>query len=500
MADELYRREQFDEAIKEFDRVLERKPGHFWAQYLDALCLLRQHRPAEARALLGACLAQRPDFVWLYLLRGFAHQELQDWAAADSDFQKAAQMPLDDNARYVLLVNRGVLRVRTDRIDDAVADLDAAIKLKPNAYQAFVNLAQAYRRLDKLDLALEQLRSRRRARAGPGPPRPPAGPAPPGTQRAGPRPDRTSTGRSSARTRTAPTGSTTRSNAAGCCCARARTPRRWRHSTRPSPCARTIRRPSACVRRPCSGWAASKRSSRRSIATSRRASRSRSVYRGRGLARAELGQYPGAIEDFTKALELHPTSAVQAYRGWTYLVVDAPKLALRDFELAIELDPKNGDAYCGRGFARAKLGRHREAVAGCRGSPPPRPDVAALALQRRPDLRPVPRPARRRRALELIQQALSLLPDDQPSGLLVHAHPEGCGHGRAPPSSVVHPARIRALRAAIIHERPRANRRDGRIHRNGGGHSGSSTATGWNVASCPSSRRWSWPCPCTSAS
>ena len=87
-----------------------------------------------------------------------------------------------------------------------------------------------------------------------------------------------------------------------------------------------------------------------------------SVYRGRGLARAELGQYPGAIEDFTKALELHPTSAVQAYRGWTHLVVDAPKLALRDFELAIELDPKNGDAYNGRGFVRASLGRHREAI------------------------------------------------------------------------------------------------------------------------------------------
>ena len=51
MADELYRREQFGEAIKEFDRVLERKPGHFWAQYLNALCLLRQQRPAEARAM-----------------------------------------------------------------------------------------------------------------------------------------------------------------------------------------------------------------------------------------------------------------------------------------------------------------------------------------------------------------------------------------------------------------------------------------------------------------
>ncbi len=52
MADEFYRREQFGEAIKEFDRVLESKPGHFWARYLNALCLLRQQRPAEARALL----------------------------------------------------------------------------------------------------------------------------------------------------------------------------------------------------------------------------------------------------------------------------------------------------------------------------------------------------------------------------------------------------------------------------------------------------------------
>ncbi len=60
--------------------------------------------------MLGACLAQRSDFVWLYLLRGFAQEELQEWAAAEADFAKASQMPLDADARYVLLVNRGVLR------------------------------------------------------------------------------------------------------------------------------------------------------------------------------------------------------------------------------------------------------------------------------------------------------------------------------------------------------------------------------------------------------
>ena len=151
MADELYRREQFGEAIKEFDRVLERKPGHFWAQYLNALCLLRQQRPAEARASLSACLAQRSDFVWLYLLRGFAHQELQAWAAAESDFARAAEMALDENARYVLFVNRGVLRVRTDRLGDAITDLKAAISLKPRAYQGYVNLAQAFRKQGKLE-------------------------------------------------------------------------------------------------------------------------------------------------------------------------------------------------------------------------------------------------------------------------------------------------------------------------------------------------------------
>jgi hypothetical protein len=41
----------------------------------------------------------------------------------------------------------------------------------------------------------------------------------------------------------------------------------------------------------------------------------------------------------------------------------APTLALRDFERAIELDPTSSDPYAGRGEARAHLGNHRGAVA-----------------------------------------------------------------------------------------------------------------------------------------
>ncbi len=168
-----------------------------------------------------------------------------------------------------------------------------------------------------------------------------------------------------------------------------------------------------------------------------------SVYRGRGLARAELGQYPGAIEDFTKALELHPTSEVQAYRGWTYLVTDAPKLALRDFELAVELDPKNA-----RRVKRPRI-RPREARpilrgrSGCRGGAPPGSDLAALAVQRREDLRAVPRrlPATIAR---FDRESTRLASRGGTSRLLDDAHSIGCGPGRAAAASVVRQAIRRA--------------------------------------------------------
>jgi len=412
MADEFYRREQFHEAIQEFDRVLERNPSHFWAQYLNSLCLLRQKRPAEARALLGACLAQRTDFVWLYLLRGFAHEELQAWDAAESDFQKAAQLPLDENTRYVLLVYRGVLRIRTDRCDDAIADLQAAIQLKPKAYQAFVNMANAYRRLGKLNEAVAQLNHslllepglahlyRLRARL----------------ELERDEPDRALADFDEAIERET--------------------------SNSPYRVDDLVDRARLCLRG--KKYAEALASFDAALALSKDHSQAQrlraevlfhlgrfaevvaafdryletgkpleSVYRGRGLARAELGQYPGAIDDFTKALELSPTSAVQAFRGWIHLTVDAPRLALRDFELAIELDSNNGDAYNGRGVVLASQGQYREAIRDAAqavrlGPPSPRLFYNAARIHAQCPGRDNPQ-----RALDLIRQALSLLPADQ---------------------------------------------------------------------------------------
>ena len=55
-----------------------------------------------------------------------------------------------------------------------------------------------------------------------------------------------------------------------------------------------------------------------------------------------------------------------AKRGWVYLTVESPRLALVDFEASVKLNPADGDAYNGRGTARAMLGDHAAAVADAR--------------------------------------------------------------------------------------------------------------------------------------
>jgi Tfp pilus assembly protein PilF len=54
--------------------------------------------------------------------------------------------------------------------------------------------------------------------------------------------------------------------------------------------------------------------------------------------------------------------ATHVYRGWAYLILEAPRLALQDFETVIEREPANADARNGRATARVKLGQYRLAV------------------------------------------------------------------------------------------------------------------------------------------
>jgi tetratricopeptide (TPR) repeat protein len=153
----------------------------------------------------------------------------------------------------------------------------------------------------------------------------------------------------------------------------------------------------------------------------------------RGLARAAKRDYAGAIEDDTEALSLGPRSAsLLARRGWLYVLTDAPRLAVRDFDEAIRVESSSSDAHLGRGAALVRLGRHRQAVVDVEqalqlGEPTARMlynaarVFAQAATAARSEVPRIGRDALSQvnryldRAVELIQMARKLLPADQRS-------------------------------------------------------------------------------------
>jgi tetratricopeptide (TPR) repeat protein len=87
------------------------------------------------------------------------------------------------------------------------------------------------------------------------------------------------------------------------------------------------------------------------------------AFRERAQARQKLKNYHSALEDYNRALELALDSATLAQRGWLLLLAfNSPQLALADFEEAIRRGGKLGDAHNGRGYALVLLGRYQEAV------------------------------------------------------------------------------------------------------------------------------------------
>jgi tetratricopeptide (TPR) repeat protein len=87
------------------------------------------------------------------------------------------------------------------------------------------------------------------------------------------------------------------------------------------------------------------------------------IFRGRGQARMKLGDYLGAVDDYTRALELNADAKIVAHRGWALFFAEAPRMALRDFEESLRLDPSGLEPLIGRGLARVALGHDPEAVA-----------------------------------------------------------------------------------------------------------------------------------------
>ena len=446
LGDDLRRQGDVRGAIQHFDNVLRVQPDHFWAHYFLAVCFLsadvegaRGHQAAKAH--LTACVDQRSDFAWSYLLRGIAHNELKEYQAAADDFQKALEHSVgelwrSEDLHYAVLVNRGVLRKRQGLFEQSVEDLRQAIELRPGQYEAHWNLANTFEHFQQPEAAIGQLEQAidvARSQTG--------GKellvrlyqyrmqlhlkgqdwqaAIDDAQRAlAVRPHAEAyfvLGRNFQRQQKFEEAVTAYDNALKVPAVNAGAYRRVETY---------LHRGEALLQ--LGKYKEATRSLDRSLAEGDRDSGY--LFQLRGLARAKLDDYPGAVSDYTQALTLLPDdSKTHAYRGWLYLVQEALRPALHDFEAAIRLDADNGDAYNGRGYIRVRLGEVAGAVQDAeealrRGPPEPRLmwNSARIYAQsvRILDLKnPLPgaadRALRRQhqdRALQLLGEALALTP------------------------------------------------------------------------------------------
>ena len=83
----------------------------------------------------------------------------------------------------------------------------------------------------------------------------------------------------------------------------------------------------------------------------------------KGVAKNYLQDYRGAIQDFSKALELNPLDTV-IYVCWGFSKSELKDYtqAIQDYDKAKELNPKYADAYYLRGLAKLQL---NDKNAGC---------------------------------------------------------------------------------------------------------------------------------------
>lgn len=81
------------------------------------------------------------------------------------------------------------------------------------------------------------------------------------------------------------------------------------------------------------------------------------AYMNRGVVKFELEDYGGAIQDYSKAIELNPNNVYHYYnnRGLTKSHLEDYRGAIQDYNKAIELSPNYAGAYYNRGIAKYNL-------------------------------------------------------------------------------------------------------------------------------------------------
>ena len=87
------------------------------------------------------------------------------------------------------------------------------------------------------------------------------------------------------------------------------------------------------------------------------------VYHSRGRAKTRMGDYRGAISDYSESIRITPTFDRSWHeRAYSKAMLGDHKGAITDYSKAIELNPTDGIYFYGRGHSKGRLGDLRGEV------------------------------------------------------------------------------------------------------------------------------------------
>jgi tetratricopeptide (TPR) repeat protein/tRNA A-37 threonylcarbamoyl transferase component Bud32 len=356
-----YSRGERAQARQGCEQALLLEEEHFWAQYLLSLCDLQDRRWSDAELKLTVCLTRRPKFAWGQAFLASAEAQLQKFDLAEKNWGQALE-ELKDFGRALVLTNRGGVRVFRQHWDEAERDLKEAVELAPGLLQAHLHLAELHRLRKRRTEAVAEIDAALRLQ-----------PRNPALYHHRARLHLEEKDRTAARRDL--------EQAIDCEPAGSRTDRLASVRVELGHLKLEAGEPAAALKdfdvalevKPGYQPAQQRRAEAllelgRDEEAGREMDRCLAAGRGgpeayvtRGLIWVRQQRYPEAVEAYTQALVRKKDGETLKLRGRLYLRMQSPQPALADFDAAVRLNPRDGEAWCGRGQAQAALGQWLEA-------------------------------------------------------------------------------------------------------------------------------------------
>ena len=135
--------EKYEEAMKIFCLLIQMNPKDYESQYYKGICQIKIGKYSDALQTLNKLISINPKYFQAYLQRGIANVNLKAYGSAVGDF-----VTFDKNNQghkeYDFYYYRALCLINSNKIEDAINDLNKAIAINPKKGNSHFKLGFCY--------------------------------------------------------------------------------------------------------------------------------------------------------------------------------------------------------------------------------------------------------------------------------------------------------------------------------------------------------------------